>query len=168
MDLSAAVAKFTILAFSGLIIAAAASDWRSLVIPNRYSLALVALYPSYVLASGGTIDWVAGLAFGASAFAAGFVLFAFKIFGGGDVKLFAAIALWAGPTFFVPLTFYTAVGGGIIAVGFWVYRKIDRITVPAALIYGGESTAVSNEPIPYAVAIAAGGLYVAFQLFMGV
>src|SRR3546814_9605482 len=41
-DLMAATAEFTILAFAGLLIAAAASDWRSLTIPNRYSLAIVA------------------------------------------------------------------------------------------------------------------------------
>jgi Flp pilus assembly protein protease CpaA len=43
MDLSAGTAQFTILAFAGLLIAAAASDWHSLTVPNRYSLAPVAM-----------------------------------------------------------------------------------------------------------------------------
>src|SRR3546814_4814341 len=71
-DLMAATAEFTILAFAGLLIAAAASDWRSLTIPNRYSLAIVALFPSYMLVTGNA-DWAMHLALGSGAFALGFL-----------------------------------------------------------------------------------------------
>src|SRR3546814_3958061 len=97
MDLSAATAQFTSLPFAGILVAAAASDWRSLTIPNRYSLAAVALFPSYAIAMGGTVDWAVHLGFAGAAFGLGFVLFALRLCGGGDVKLFAAVALWAGP-----------------------------------------------------------------------
>ena len=56
MDLAAGTTQFTILAFAGLLIAAAASDWRNLTVPNSYSLALAGLFPSYVLASGGGVE----------------------------------------------------------------------------------------------------------------
>src|SRR3546814_2742916 len=98
-DLMAATAEFTILAFAGLLIAAAASDWRSLTIPNRYSLAIVALFPSYMLVTGNA-DWAMHLALGSGAFALGFLLFALRLCGGGDVQLFAAVSLWAGPSLF--------------------------------------------------------------------
>ena len=68
MDLSLATAQFTILAFAGLLIMAAASDCRHLTVPNRFSLALLALYPSFVIANGGDIDWMAGLTMAAIAF----------------------------------------------------------------------------------------------------
>lgn len=168
MDLSGATAQFTILAFAGLLIAAAASDWRSLMIPNRYCLALVALFPSYVIAKGGDVVWLGHLFYGAGAFAVGFILFSLRLCGGGDVKLFAAVALWAGPALFLPMTIYTALCGGLMAVVLWVNHRLRRSSVPANVNYTADSTDFSKQPMPYAVAIAAGGLYVALQLLMGV
>jgi len=168
MDLSAATAQFTILAFAGLIIAAAASDWRSMMVPNRYSLALVALFPSYVIASGGGVDWVGSIIYGAAAFAVGFLLFAARICGGGDVKLFAAVALWAGPAFFLPMLFYTTVSGGLIAVVLWIHHKTTQAALPATLAFASNEAAFAKQSMPYAVAIGAGGLFVAFQLLLRV
>lgn len=168
MDLSAAATQFTILAFAGLTIAAAASDWRRLMIPNSYSLALVALFPSFVIASGGDVDWVGSLIYAAAAFVVGFVLFTLRICGGGDVKLFAAVALWAGPTLFVPMLLYTSVSGAVMAVVLWIHYRFNRAALPTTLAYATSDTAISKQPMPYAVAIAAGGLFVAVQLLLGV
>ena len=168
MDLSAGTAQFTILAFAGLLIAAAASDWRSMTIPNRYSLALVALFPSYAIAIGGDIAWLGHLAYGAGAFVVGFLLFMFRLCGGGDVKLFAAVALWAGPTLFVPMTLYTALSGGLMAMVLWLNYKLRQATVPPSPHLAADKAAFAKQPMPYAVAIAAGGLFVALQLLMGV
>ena len=168
MDLSAGTVQFTILAFAGLLIAAAASDWRSMVVPNRYSLALAGLFPSYVLASGAAVDWIGSLIYAAIAFSVGFLLFALRLCGGGDVKLFAAVALWAGPALFVPMLFYTTVSGGLMAVGMWLHHKMSRRALPASLAYATRKTAFSKQPMPSAVAIAVGGLFVALQLLLGV
>ncbi|WP_193370497.1 A24 family peptidase [Pelagibius marinus] len=164
MDFSDATARFTILAFSGLLIAAAASDWKHFRVPNRYSLALLALYPSYVIASGGNVEWMGGLIYGAVAFGVGFLLFTLRLCGGGDVKLFAAVTLWAGPTWFMAMLFYTAVAGGIMAGGLWLNHRFKRTTVPANLLYASRDLKASKQPMPYAVAIAVGGLFVALQL----
>lgn len=168
MDLSAGTEQFTILAFAGLLIAAAASDWRTMVVPNRYSLALAALFPSYVLASGVEADWTGSLIYAAVAFAVGFLLFVLRICGGGDVKLFAAVALWAGPAYFVPMLFYTTVSGGIMAAVMWVHHKFSRPALSASLTYASREAGFSKQPMPYAVAIAIGGLFVALQLLLGV
>jgi len=168
MDLSAGIAQFTILAFAGLLIAAAASDWRTMTIPNRYSLALVALFPSYVIAVGGDVAWPWHLVYGGTAFLAGFLLFALRICGGGDVKLFAAVALWAGPALFVPMMIYTTLCGGLMAIVLWFHHRLRRASVPANLNYATDNTAFAKQPMPYAVAIAAGGLFVALQLLMGI
>jgi len=167
MDLAAGTTQFTILAFAGLLIAAAASDWRNLMVPNSYSLALAGLFPSYVLASGG-VDWIGSLTYAGVAFAVGFLLFVLRICGGGDVKLFAAVALWAGPAYFVPMLFYTTVAGGLLAGGMWFRYRLSRTILPVSLVVAPRDTDFSKQPMPYAVAIAVGGLFVAFQLLVGV
>lgn len=165
-DLSAATTEFTILAFAGLLIAAAASDWRSLTIPNRYSLAIVALFPCYVIAMGGSVEWMLHLAVAGSAFVIGFILFASRLCGGGDVKLLAAAALWAGPSYIVPLLVYTALSGGIMAMVLWVHHRMQRAEIPANFLFTRSAEDFAKQPMPYAVPIAAGGLFVALQLLM--
>lgn len=169
MDFGAATEMFAILGFAGLLIAAAASDWRKLLIPNRYTLAILALFPAYVIASGGDVAWQAHLICGAIAFGAGFLLFTLGFFGGGDVKLFAAVTLWAGPALFMPMLVYTVVAGALLGCALWVQYRFRRESVPAPLNYAlSNNVAFSKLPMPYAVAIAAGGLHVALQLFAGI
>ncbi|MGF1592102.1 MAG: prepilin peptidase [Kiloniellaceae bacterium] len=167
MDIAAATAQFTVLAFAGLLIAAAASDWRSMTVPNHYSLALVGLFPSYAIASGGEIDWMLHLAYAGGTFLFGFLLFALRFCGGGDVKLLAAVALWAGPAYFVPLVFYTAMSGGLMAVVLWVHHKFQRAGIAANFLFVKSDESFAKQPMPYALAIAAGGLFVALQLLSG-
>lgn len=168
MDLSLATAQFTILAFAGLLIMAAASDCRNLTVPNRFSLALLALYPSFVVASAGDIDWMSAVVCAAAAFGVGFILFVFRLCGGADVKLFAAVTLWAGPALFVPMLFYTATTGGLLALALWIRHRMMRAATPASFFFVTSDPSFGKQPMPYAVAIAAGGLYVALQLLMGV
>jgi len=169
MEFDAATETFAILVFAGLLIAAAASDWRKLLIPNRYTLAILALFPAYVIASDGDIAWQAHFICGAIALGAGFVLFTLGLFGGGDVKLFAAVTLWAGPALFMPMLVYTVVAGALLACALWVQFRFRRESVPAPLNYAlSNNVAFSKLPMPYAVAIAAGGLHVALQLFAGI
>lgn len=168
MDLSAATAEFSILAFAGILVLAAASDWRSLTIPNRYSLALVALFPSYTIAMGGDVDWLAHLWCAGAAFGVGFVLFALRLCGGGDVKLFAAVVLWAGPPLLAPMIFVTGVSGGFMAVVLWTHHRYQRAGVPMNFLFVQSEEGFGKQPMPYAVAIAAGGLFVALQLLLGI
>ena len=84
------------LAFATLLAMAALSDFRSYVIPNRLCVAILVLYPAHVLASSAPVDWVSGLTAGGIVFGVGLVMFAFRLAGGGDVKLMAAAGVWAG------------------------------------------------------------------------
>ena len=168
MDLSTATAQLTILVFAGLLIAAAASDWQRFIIPNRYSLAIVAFFVPYVITSGADIDWTAHLGLAVGAFFLGFLLFTMGFCGGGDVKLFAAITLWAGPPWIVDFAFYTAFWGGLMAVVIWLHRKYNPSAVPVSLTQSSSRTAIAKQPMAYAVAIAAGGLFVALQLLKGI
>jgi prepilin peptidase CpaA len=122
------VNQAALLIFAGLLVAAAVEDVRRLIIPNRYCLAIALLYPLYVFASPGSVDWIGGLAAGAALLAVGFVLFALRVTGGGDAKLLAATALWAGPALLPEFIFVTALAGGAVALAVIIYR---RLTAPA-------------------------------------
>jgi prepilin signal peptidase PulO-like enzyme (type II secretory pathway) len=77
--------------------AAAACDLRSRRIPN--ALTALTAFAGFVIAlSGlGPASWQDGLVAGGISITVGMVLHAVRVIGGGDVKLFAASALWLGP-----------------------------------------------------------------------
>ena len=92
-------------------------------IPNRLTGALAALYPVYVLVSPTPVVWLPALGLAAAVFVVGFGLFARELIGGGDVKLLAALSLWAGPEQFVWFILVTSVAGGALSlIALW-YRR---------------------------------------------
>jgi prepilin peptidase CpaA len=102
---------FTISLFLGLLALAVATDLESMRIPNRICLLIVALYPCHVLAQAAPVDWLGAMAVAGAVFLVGLIPFAFRLMGGGDVKLMAAVALWAGPALsiqFLAVTFFLA------------------------------------------------------------
>jgi prepilin peptidase CpaA len=122
------VNQAVLLIFMGLLLAAAVEDVRRLIIPNRYCLAVALLYPLYVFASPDPVDWIGGLVAGAGLLVVGFALFALRVTGGGDAKLLAATALWAGPALLPEFIFVTALAGGAVALAVIIHR---RLTAPA-------------------------------------
>jgi len=100
--------------FVALIAFAAYTDATSFRIPNRITAGLAALYPAWVVSSPLPIDWTAALAVTGGVFAVGFMLFAARVVGGGDVKLLAAAALWAGPGLILDFLLVAAVAGGAL------------------------------------------------------
>ncbi|WP_282608123.1 prepilin peptidase [Pelagibius sp. Alg239-R121] len=154
----------TVCIFALVVAAAAYSDVKSFTLPNVYSLSLIILYPAFVLSSGGAIDWVSATGIAAASLVVGFGLFALKICGGGDVKLFAAVSLWAGPALFLEFTLLMALSGGLIAIGLWLTHRASFLVpfLPQGLSCDSETFA--KKPMPYGVAIAVGAVYVAFTL----
>jgi prepilin peptidase CpaA len=133
---------------------AAASDVRRYLIPNRIC-ALIA--GGYALAGlGMPFDaWLAGLATGLALLAVGALLFWRGWVGGGDVKLAAVIALWAGPGLLSEFALVTSVAGVVLAA---VMLSPLRRRMPRAAEgpVGGLA-----QPMPFGVALAAGGVSVA-------
>ena len=148
-------------AFAGLLVWAAWSDLRDYLIPNRICLAVVAVFPVHVLATGAYEIVPGALAAAGATFAVGFALFAFRIAGGGDVKLMTGVALWAGPAQIGSFLFMTALAGGLLAA-FLAMRawrhSADAVPDGAATL---RLIAVRDTKIPYGAAIALGGLYIA-------
>lgn len=69
------------------------------------------------------------------------LMFAFGLMGGGDVKLLTALALWVQPALFGRLAVLTAfLGGGLsLMLGLWhlAKRRRDRLTVPYGVAISG-------------------------------
>jgi len=152
---------FTALALAAaLTITAAASDMRSLRIPNRLCLLIAGLYPAYNLTIPVAAPWLSTITVASIILIVGFALFVSGFFGGGDVKLLAALAIWAGPQGIFDLLSITAVTGGAMAlvalsplkfVTAMASEKMGNLTLRDGLLAGR---------LPYGIAIAAGGLVV--------
>ena len=152
-----------LLGLCGLTVAATITDLRSYRIPNRISLAVAGLFPVYVLAGFGDVG--SGLLAGGIVFVIGVFLFARGWMGGGDVKLLAAVSLWAGTELLLPMIVIVSVTGGIMSATEWartggLTRLLSRYFPtldPGAPLTAGREQAV----VPYAAAILAGAIYVA-------
>jgi prepilin peptidase CpaA len=171
-----------------LLALAALIDVRERRIPNWLTGGVAALYPIYVLVSPIAIAWAVALAVTFAVFLFGLVLFARQVIGGGDVKLIAAITLWAGVDHLALFALVTSlVGGALALVGLWYQRWHGVIGAHMAALgwnlapagrarqadsassegsHGIASGSLDRPPLtlPYGVAIAAGGLAVIVQL----
>lgn len=145
-----------VLSAAGLLWAAA-SDVTRYLIPNRVCLLVAA---SYLLTAAALPfgAWLAGLAIGVLALGVGLVLFARGWVGGGDVKLAAAIALWAGPAYLSGFAFVTSLAGVALAV---VMLSPARRLMPRAAGEGAQ--AGLTQPMPFGAPLAAGGAWVLLQ-----
>lgn len=136
---------------TGMVVAAIA-DLRRFELPAGLTPGLAVLYLAVALleqTAAATLAWHAVMAL--AVLAAGTVLFMYGLFGGGDVKLLAAAALWAGPDLLPELLMVMALAGGALALLLLALRRWrPRASGPAA----------PGAPVPYAVAIACGTLAV--------
>lgn len=189
MSVANYVPLLAILTFAGLVVWAAVTDIRTLLIPNRICVAIAMLYPAYVLSAPQSIDWIGALVVSAATLVVGFVLFLLSfrgspVMGAGDTKLLSACALWAGPTLMFDLLFVMAMAGGVIAVYSWLRHRpaAAAATATGASVSAAATGALSflripnilshfripHVQLPYGLAICAGALYVAISLVVGV
>jgi prepilin peptidase CpaA len=144
--------------FPLLMIVAGAGDAISLRIPNWLTAAAALLFfPMALLTAMPLGTFGLHVAAGLALFAAGFVLFSFGLFGGGDAKLLAAAGLWFGWPQLLPFLVLTVFAGGLLAlcVGAW-----SAIMVSAEL-HGGSLTkrfSVVKPNVPYGYAFAIGAI----------
>lgn len=141
-------------AFAVALILAAILDIRYRRVPNWLVLATLAL---------AIARWCIPFDFGAMAIAfglgfatllVGFGLFSMKWIGGGDAKLIAAVVVWFGLEQFGAFLLLMCVAGAVLAMVQIVARRFS------------DSGATKSGSLPYAVAIALGGvMLVPLQLF---
>jgi prepilin peptidase CpaA len=161
---SSLVANISILSFAFLAYLAAASDIENYLIPNRICLAIALLYPIYVVSAPQDVAWMPSLLVAGSVLLVGFLLFSLNLFGAGDAKFLAAIALWAGTEQALTLILITALCGGFLAIVIWIKARLAAAPSLAMALVTGAGQGFARQPMPYGAAIAVGALYLAFTL----
>ena len=153
------ITLLALLVFAGLLLWAAASDIATMEIPNRISILATGLYPVVAWAVGASFPEIgAHLATGAGMLLIAYILFSIGVFGGGDAKMLAAAAVWTGPALLLSFLFFTALAGGLLTLSVMAARGVLRPadSRPAFMNRLLQPTG----GVPYAVAIAAGGIAV--------
>jgi len=147
-----------------LLIGAAVQDLRTLHIANGFALAVVAVFAIFAAAGWASgrlpISSIGVAVLGAVlVFAVGVAAFAAGVLGGGDVKLLAAVGLFAGPARLLDFLAVIALAGGVLGIAM----------LAGAPIGGGQPAGTGGATwrarlrggVPYGPAIAAGGLWLA-------
>lgn len=144
------------------LVVGAVADVRSRQIPNwlTATMAFAGLMLAVVGASRESI--LQCLLAGGLALLIGLAMQAARLMGGGDVKFFAALALWLGPHRTVDAALATAIAGGVIAL---FYLRAARAAGSAGLASSRlqlDDASRDFERVPYGVAIGVGGAWVWF------
>jgi prepilin peptidase CpaA len=133
-------------------------------VPNWISAALLCMGLLLRLLDSGSLPWGAGAA--GAVFLLTFVLWYLGLMGGGDLKLLTASALFVPPLHVFLLISGTALAGGLLAISYLLlgalFGKRHSAGRPAgfmARIVRCERWRLARRgPLPYAMAIAAGGV----------
>jgi prepilin peptidase CpaA len=151
------IAQFLVMAALPVLLAIAAGwDLASFTIPNVLTLALAAAFLPFGLAlSFSPALFGLHLLAGLMGLVVGLGLFALGYIGGGDAKLYAAIALWLGPHDLLPYTLMAAILGGLLTLMLLALRQFP---LPAGLARQSWLLKLHDQQsgIPYGVALAAG------------
>lgn len=149
-----------------LLLSAAICDIWRFVIPNLLSIVLIGLFVLVAAVSPFPVDWLSHLGAALGFFVVGFGLYAAKALGAGDVKLLAAVSLWAGLDRLLDLLLFVALAGGALSIflivlrrflpGFLLAIRAENTKLPTVLLAG--------EPVPYGVGIATGAIFIATSL----
>ncbi|MFL5239501.1 MAG: prepilin peptidase [Rhizomicrobium sp.] len=141
-----------------LLALAAGWDLASYTIPNFISAILLVAFALMAVTAGNDAASYESHALAALlALAAGFPLFALGYIGGGDAKLFAAVAAWFGMHDLMSYILISSLFGGALTVLLLMARQWP---LPAALASRSWIQKL-HEPrggIPYGIALAAGGI----------
>lgn len=136
------VTIFTLFALTGAIF-----DIRSRRIPNWLNAAFLVTGLVLVLFLVGWQEALSGLGHFAGALVVAMIIFALKLWGGGDAKFYAAMAAWFPVTEALGLFVSIALAGLIVALVWLALAKLS-----------GQKLKRGDKVMPYGVAIAAGGI----------
>ena len=129
------------------------SDIRHRLIYNSVTVSIALSAPLYWLATG-TFGWPE-IAYYLGAGILTFLFFAlffhFGMMGGGDVKLFGAVALWFPPLVVLKFLFNASLLGALVTIIFFIIHKMRKGS--------------GHVRVPYGVAISLAGLWCAGEQF---
>ena len=137
-----------------ILVVVAIIDIRTFTISNRLNLAVALLAPFYWLSIGMSPwpDMAVQLAMGIGVFALKAIAFYFRMMGGGDVKLAAALALWFAPQGTLRFLVIMSLAGGVLTLAILGFHKLRKKE--------------GRPEVPYGVAIAFGALTILAQRFL--
>ncbi len=146
-----------VLAFIALMLIAMWHDATRMIIPNWISLVLVAGFVLTRFILPMPFQTIAlHVLCGSIFFAIGYLLFYFGLFGGGDVKLLAAVMLWLGfpatPAFLLLMSFFGALIAIVSAVRGFIRSDEKSVSDRFRSAMRGE--------IPYGIAIGLAAIVV--------
>lgn len=167
-----------LLPLAALIVAcavASVTDVRTRKIPNYipifvFSCALI------FQACHGWLPLLQSLGIAFAVLLAGWVLFALRWMGGGDIKLLAAGAALVGPPHAANFLWFSIMSGGVLSIIAIVLRRQILATIPSLIIRVQQAPrnpkvlldAQNRSVLPYALAIAAGAVETAFSHYIPV
>jgi prepilin peptidase CpaA len=145
-----------------LLFALATQDLRHRRLPNRWVGAYALIFPFCAWALGFSLaqaGWhvLAGL----GALLVTSVFFALRWMGAGDVKLWSALMLWAGPPLALQAVLIVTLGGGVLGLVSWFAQwRLRRSPRPLARPLWRLWSA--DRGVPYGVALSLAGIYVLY------
>jgi prepilin peptidase CpaA len=158
----------TLAAFAALMATAAIEDLRRLVIPNRLILGLFVLWPVDLVVRPAVtlLEGVEAAAGALAVFLGGSLLYSRRLFGGGDVKLLTAAALWAGVAHLPGLLLLTGLFGGALSLLMLtpLGGQVGGMKRAASAERAAAAIAAGATPVPYGAAIAGAALFVTLRL----
>lgn len=143
-----------------VLVIAAVTDIKHRRIPNILSLMMIGLYGVFALSvhlQGGDyqVNILNGLLTGGIMLIVGMGLFALGAMGGGDIKLAAALSLFAGSHYIAAVLILITLSGGLIAIAIWAYRKLQTKQ--------NKVDVANRDSVPYGVAISISGIWLCIQ-----
>ena len=141
-------------------------DYLTRKVPNLFILVMTLIGLVMALLPNSEIS----LGFALMGFVLGFIFFLppylMGAMGAADVKVFAVTGLYLGPFDIVSAFIYTLLSGGVLALVYWVYAKVNGLRIAGwrLFCYGkNESQSCNRETsnqvtLPYVVAIFMGVL----------
>ena len=148
------------LIFPFVMILAMVADFRTFEIPHSLPIALIVIYPIAAWAADmpwQQIAWAFGL--GAIMLVAAILMVLFKVMGGGDGQLIAAVALWTGTETIMPFLLLIALMGGVLALVVLLYRRLPLASTLAGMT-AFRKMHEEKRDLPYAIAIGIAGLVI--------
>lgn len=151
-----------LLAFVALLGVVLVRDVTSYTIPNTVVLAIAALFLPACMLHFREVDILSHLLAGLAVLVPGWIMFHFRMFGGGDVKAWAALALWYGLEHLTPMVLAIAIVGGALGITLLAIRMLlpprRAACVPGRTRIRDARMLQRGAPVPYGIAIAVGVL----------
>ncbi|HTH16746.1 MAG TPA: prepilin peptidase [Magnetospirillum sp.] len=150
---------------AALVFAAAAArdlGWR--VIDNRLVILSILLWGVFAAMAGWGWQAVAlNAGIGVLAFAVTLGFYLLGWLGGGDVKLAAAVFLWAGHRHGIAILVLVALAGTVLGIVGLAANWLARLRMPPALGFG-LGLISSERGVPYGIALSLGGAVAALAV----